>query len=78
MGINSKILGNVIRKLRKERGLSQESLALLSGTHRTYIAQRGGGDASASINILFNISKALGLKLSELTYLYERENDQST
>lgn len=73
MSVNIKLLGNVIRKLRKERGLSQESLSLLSGTHRTYIGEIERGEARVSIYILSNIAEALGLKLSELISLYERQ-----
>jgi len=51
--------GNVVRRLRKELGISQELLAFESGLDRSYISQIERGKRQASIITIFQISKAL-------------------
>jgi transcriptional regulator with XRE-family HTH domain len=51
--------GNVIRRLRKELGVSQEVLAFESGLDRSYVSQIELGKRQASIITIFQLSKAL-------------------
>jgi transcriptional regulator with XRE-family HTH domain len=59
-------LGAVMRTLRKQRGLSQETLALDAGVERNYISLIELGKNSPSIRILFKLSKALDISPSVL------------
>ena len=49
-------VGQRIRELRREKGISQEKLALLIGIDRTYIASVEGGHRNISI---INLSKSV-------------------
>jgi transcriptional regulator with XRE-family HTH domain len=53
------VLAKNIRSLRKERGLSQESLADEAGLHRTYIGSVERAERNVSIDSIEKISKAL-------------------
>lgn len=55
-----------LKKLRKERGLSQEALALLCDIDRTYIGRIENIKRNPSLEILNKIAKGLGIKLIEL------------
>jgi transcriptional regulator with XRE-family HTH domain len=59
-------LGARIRQLRKERKWSQENLAAASDMHWTYIGQVERGERNLTLQSLRAISKALGMKMSEL------------
>jgi transcriptional regulator with XRE-family HTH domain len=64
---NPKIaFGLVLRQLREQSGDSQDSFAHRTGYHRNYIGQLERGEKSPSLNALFNLSKALGLRPSQL------------
>jgi transcriptional regulator with XRE-family HTH domain len=57
-------LGEQIRRLREERGLTQEALANRAKLSRIYIAKLEAGDrASPSFPALKRIARALGVKL---------------
>jgi transcriptional regulator with XRE-family HTH domain len=56
----------VLRKVRTDKGLSQEELADLAGLHRTYISQIERGLKSPSLRSLEKIANGLGITLSEL------------
>lgn len=60
------IFGEELRKLREEKGLSQEQLGFESGYHRTYISQLERGQKSPSLKTLFSLAKALGSSVSVL------------
>lgn len=67
--MSSKILikfAEKLKKLRKERGLSQEALALLCDIDRTYIGRIENMKRNPSLEILNKIAKGLGIKLIEL------------
>ena len=67
--MSSKILikfAEKLKKLRKERGLSQEALALLCDIDRTYIGRIENMKRNPSLEILNKIEKGLGIKLIEL------------
>jgi len=57
--------GNVVRSLRKEKGLSQESLAQLTGLHRTYIGGIERGERNLSLKNISIICSALGISIAE-------------
>lgn len=53
------ILGKVIRQIREEKGVTQESLAELAEVDRTYIYRIETGKRTPSIDIIFRIADAL-------------------
>lgn len=59
-------LGNNIKKIRKETGLSQEKFALLIGMDRTYFSSVESGKRNISIENIEKIAKGLNISLSEL------------
>ncbi|KKP67115.1 MAG: DNA-binding helix-turn-helix protein [Candidatus Roizmanbacteria bacterium GW2011_GWA2_35_19] len=61
-----KRLGGNIRKYRKKRDLSQEQLALLSGTDRSYLNEVELGKANPTIKFLHRVTKVLKIKLNNL------------
>jgi transcriptional regulator with XRE-family HTH domain len=63
--INKKV-GKKIRYFRKQRGWSQERLALETGLHRAYIGQIERGEKNLGIVNLEKISLSLGVKMKFL------------
>ena len=59
-------VGNKIKQLRKERNLSQEDLALLSGLDRTYINSVENGRRNISIISLEKIANGLRVKIGNI------------
>ncbi len=56
--INEEV-GFNIRRIREERGLSQEKLAALAGLHRAYVGQIERGEKNIGLKNLEKIAKAL-------------------
>lgn len=61
-----KEFGQHLRKLRKQKSLSQEQLAELSGLHRTYIGGLERGERNPTLITLIKIAKSLNVQLGEL------------
>ena len=61
-----KKVGRTIREARKAKGMSQESLALLSGLDRSYVGSVERGERNISILNLKKIASALQVLVSEL------------
>lgn len=57
---------NRLIELRKQRNLSQEELALLSGVDRTYIGRIERIERNPSLVILAKIAKGFNIKITEL------------
>lgn len=55
-----------LRKLRLERGLSQELLAELADVHRTYVGSVERGERNVSIDNMESFAKALNVNLREM------------
>lgn len=61
-----RLLGERIRKLRQERGLSQEELAFLSHTNQAHIARIESGKNNTTLDVVVSIAEGLSLSVSEL------------
>lgn len=57
------VLAANIKRLRSEKGLSQEALALQAEVDRTYVSQLERGIANPSLSILSRIAEALDAEL---------------
>lgn len=62
-----KFLGQRLRALRKEHGLSQERLGDRSGLSGKFIGEVERGEKSISIDSLYHVAVALEIPLRELT-----------
>ena len=58
--------GVILRDIRKEHGLSQETLAFESGYHPTYIGQMERGEKSPSLRTIMNLAAVLRTPGSEM------------
>lgn len=67
MIIITKELGNRIRELRQQTGLSQEKFALKIGMDRTYFASVEAGKRNIAIINIKKIADGLNVSLSELS-----------
>lgn len=65
--------GRAIRKLRRERNISQEKLADLCTLHRTYISDVELGKRNVSLENISRIACALNVSITELFEKAERE-----
>jgi len=61
-----KQLGNRIRELRTQKGLSQEELSFKCDLHRTYISDIERGARNVSLKNIKVIASALDVSLSEI------------
>jgi DNA-binding XRE family transcriptional regulator len=61
-----KHFGERVRELRKQKGLSQEALALACDLDRTYIGGVERGERNISLVNIHKIAEALGMKAKEL------------
>jgi len=61
-----KQFGQRLRELRKQRGFSQESLALASGLDRTYIGGVERGERNISLINIHKIAQALRVEVRDL------------
>ena len=58
--------GQVVRKIRLEKGISQETLADLSGLHRTYMSDVELGKRNVSLENIDRIANALDVSADDL------------
>lgn len=66
MGDIQKLIGNRLRDLRREKGLSQEELGWKAKLHYTYIGAIERGEKNVSIMTLGKIAKGLGISVHEI------------
>ncbi len=62
----NKEVGFNIRKIREDKGFSQEKLAALADLHRAYVGQIERGEKNIGIKNLEKIAKALGVSIKDL------------
>jgi XRE family transcriptional regulator, aerobic/anaerobic benzoate catabolism transcriptional regulator len=70
------LLGRRVRAAREERGLSRKQLAESADVSERYLAQLELGDGNASVTLLRRVSRALGVRLTELLGDEERREQQ--
>jgi transcriptional regulator with XRE-family HTH domain len=58
--------GRKLRKLRLQKGISQENLAELAGLHRTYVSGVERGERNISLVNIERLARALAIPLADL------------
>lgn len=58
--------GRAVRKIREERGISQEAFAVLVGIDRSYMGRIERGQNNVTLTRICQISDALGISPAEL------------
>ncbi len=67
------VFGTILRKLRKERLLSQERLAFEAGLAPNHVSQLELGQRSPTLKTMLALSHALKIRLTYLTSLIEEK-----
>lgn len=60
------VLGNNLRRLRKERGWTQEELAARAGVNERHYQDVEAGKTEVGVKLLGKIHRALGVEWSEM------------
>ncbi len=71
-------VGRTIRRLRKEKNLSQDVLSGFAGIARTHLTMIENGDKQANFETLWKIANALDMRPSELVASIENEIERSS
>jgi transcriptional regulator with XRE-family HTH domain len=67
--------GRTIRRLRHERGHSQEDFADLVGVHRTYMGSVERGEKVSTLDTVDKLANGLGITLVQLFQEVQKETD---
>jgi len=70
-----RLVGDRIRKLRKERGLSQEELGYKSDLHYTHIGAIERAEKNWSIDTLVKVAGGLNVTVNDLLFLPSKPED---
>ncbi|MGH2639967.1 MAG: helix-turn-helix domain-containing protein [Rhabdochlamydiaceae bacterium] len=60
-----KLVGNNIRALRREKGLTQEKLAAMSGIDQGYLGTLERGTVNVSLDTLAKLARSLKVEIEE-------------
>ena len=71
-------VGNAVRDLRKEKGISQDVLSGFAGIARTHLTMIENGTKQANFETLWKIALALDIRPSELVARIEEEIENHT
>ncbi len=58
--------GQLVRKYRKEKNMSQEQLALLCNIDRSYLGRIERGEVNPTLEKIYEVSNALGIQAIDL------------
>jgi transcriptional regulator with XRE-family HTH domain len=64
--VDAEVVGNIIRTLREERGLSQEVLSGFAAIGRTHLSMIERGERKPTLETIFRLANALSMKPSQL------------
>lgn len=67
--------GSAVRKLRRERDISQERLADMCCLHRTYISDVELGKRNISLENIAKMASAFGISIAELFIEVEKNHE---
>jgi len=70
------IIGRRVRETRERRGMARKNLSQNSKVSERYLAQLEAGEANASVLLLHNVARALGMPLTELIEPQESSVEQ--
>jgi transcriptional regulator with XRE-family HTH domain len=70
--VDAVLIGKVIQKLRRSKGMSQEVLSGLADLDRTHYSKIERGLRSPTIDTLFKIAHALDMPPHEIIYAVEK------
>ena len=73
----AKRFGELVRRLRVEKGYSQEELSFRVGLHQTYVSSVERGERNVTIGTADRIARALGTTLANLFRELERGPDDN-
>jgi len=68
--------GRTIRRIRRERELSQEAVASAGGVHPNQVGRLERGTADVCISTLLRVVAGLGVPLSEVARAYEEPDER--
>ena len=68
-----RVLGDVLRAVRLEKGMTQEQLAWETGVERAFISELERGVKGASVNMLFRLAKGLNTSASDIIEKVEQD-----
>lgn len=74
MQFKPEIVGQVIRRIRKQRNMSQELLSGLAGIARSHLSMIENGTKQPNFETVWRIAAALELRPSELVAEIEQES----
>lgn len=70
---NNKAVGIVIRRIRKEKELSQEVFSGLAGIARSHLSMIENGSKQANFETIWKIANAFKITPSQLVRMFEEE-----
>lgn len=71
------VFGAILRELRKERGLTQETLAFDAELDRTYISLLELGQCGPSLDTMLVLARAMNISLAHFSALIEKKLKES-
>ena len=72
------MIGDMIAKVRKEKGMTKTELAKLTGINIGHLTHIEKGERNPSHKALKNICKALDIPYQQLMYTYDKELNEDT
>ena len=69
-------MGRHVRELRERRGMARKALSQSAGVSERYLAQLEAGEGNASVLLLRNVARALGVAVSDLVSARESSVEQ--
>lgn len=71
--LDAVLVGRVIARFRKNKGISQEALSGLADIGRTHLSAIERGERKPTLETLYRLSTAMGVTMSTIVAAIERE-----